>query len=744
MTPAACSFCNATLPAGAGQCPACGTAQVFTQQRSLAQGQSLHGGKYAIERVLGEGGFSITYRCGHRDLQRRVAVKEFFPPGAQRVGSTVVHPNQPDAFLREQAKLVQEARHLSGLRAPGIVNVYDVFHENGTAYIVMECLEGQTLEQRLAAGALPAAEVARMARVLCDALAEVHDRQLLHRDIKPANVMLTPEGRVVLIDFGSARAFQAGRTGNPTRVLTPDYAAPEQFSDRARFGPYTDIFSLGATLYHALTGAPPLPAVDRLRDPPAPVPFPSGTPAALQAALQQALALRVDDRPQHTAALRALLAPAAADADAPDPGSQAHVASRWPALPAGPWWETARENTRRWARPVAIAMGGLALVTSLYVTTLGPLQSAGGSLSVLAPPSLLAATATFTPTSTSTIAPVPTLTSTPTLTPMPTSTPTARWASRLPPSPRVRPPPTATPVPPRTPTPVAPQGVVKTLANLRAGPGTHYDIVGQLAQGRRVQPVFRTYDSLWLQLRNGNWIYAPLVDRVVAADLPLAPSIPPAPTPAPTATPRPVIVTPTWTPTATPQPQPGDWHDPIALDDDWSLPDGLTMRLVRVFYADSGRMQHYMERPAGQACRGCLALEMEIANSAGNEWEYVVQEDFQLLYGSPAASPVEQVTCDHSDAMPDRHANRGQRFGLHYGADTRYLCFEGLLNPKNGLDLLPGDIAASYRLAYRHNYFFPSPTPKPTVRGSLKIYGDPDESQEAYRRGWIVYFALKK
>lgn len=737
MTSAACSFCNAALPSGASQCPACGTAQVFTQQRSLAQGQSLHGGKYVIERVLGEGGFSITYQCLHRDLQRRVAVKEIFPPGAVRVGSTIVPPHRTDAFRREQAKLVQEAKHLSGLRVPGIVNVYDIFHENGTAYIVMERLEGQTLEQRLAAGALPAAEVTRIARALCNALAEVHGRQLLHRDIKPANVMLTPEGRVVLIDFGSARAFQAGRTGNLTRVLTPEYAAPEQFSDRARFGPYTDIFSLGATLYHALTGAPPLPAVDRLRDPPAPVAFPSGTPAALQAALQQALALRVDDRPQDTQALLARLAPSIPDAD-PDPGSLPQAASR---RLAGLSWATARESTRRLARPIVIAMGSLALVTSLYVTAMGPLRSAavGWSLSALVPPSLFAAPATLTPTPTRTptVAPIPTRTPTRTPTLTPTRTPTARRVINLPPSPRVRPRPTHTPVPPRTSTPILPTGTVNTLANLRAGPGLNYDVVRQLARGHRVQPVFRTYDSLWLQLRNGHWIYAPLVDRVIAADLPLAPSVPPTPIPPPTATPRPVIATPTWTPTATPRPRPGDWGDPIALGTDWLLPDGLTMRLVRVIHADSDRMQHYMERSMGQACRGCLALELEIANIDGNPWEYVVQEDFQLLHDSPAASPALQVACDHSAGMPSQRFNRLKRLGLHYGAETRYLCFEELPDQsRNG-------IAERYRLAYRNSFFFPSPTPLPTKPGHGVIQGDPDESQQAQRRGWTVYFALK-
>ena len=422
MIDAACPICQTSLMPGQDPCPSCGAARgLGTLTRNLPAGHALQQGKFTIGHVLGEGGFGITYKGAHRDLGHPVAIKEYFPAHAQRVGTVISVPaQQQEAFVRERMSMLQEAQLLFGLRAPGIVQVHDAFQENGTVYIVMEYLKGQTLEERIQHKVrIPADEVQRLAQVLGQALEAVHAQSLLHRDIKPANVMLTPEGRVVLLDFGSARAFQAGRTGNPTRVLTPGYAAPEQFSDRARFGPYTDIFSLGATLYHALTGAPPLPAVDRLRDPPAPVTFPSGVPAALPAALQQALALRVDDRPQDTEAFLALLAPAAADATAPR--SLPKAASRWPALSAGLSWTTARENARRLARPIAIAMGSLALVTSLYVTVMGPLRSAvaGWSLSALAPLSPYAVPVTFTPMPTPTAAPSPTLT--------PTHTPTA-WA----------------------------------------------------------------------------------------------------------------------------------------------------------------------------------------------------------------------------------------------------------------------------------------------------------------------------
>ena len=270
---------------------------------------------------MGEGGFGITYKGAHKALRQSVAIKEFFPAGAVRQGAAVSVPApQQTAFERERANVLQEARLLFGLRAPSIVNVYDAFRENNTAYIVMEYLDGQTLGARLErVGRLSLDEVRRIARAVCEALTEMHARQLLHRDIKPDNIMLTPEGRTVLIDFGSARTFRAGQTGSHTLILTPGYAAPEQYSTLARFGPYTDVFSLGATLYHALIGQPPPPAIDRLHNAVQAVHFPSPLPDPLYAALRQALELRVDARPQTVADFLQLALPQATAAAGPQP-----------------------------------------------------------------------------------------------------------------------------------------------------------------------------------------------------------------------------------------------------------------------------------------------------------------------------------------------------------------------------------------------------------------------------------------
>ena len=309
MIDSACPICQAPLAPGQDPCPRCGAARgPGMPTRNLPAGHALQQGKFTVGRVLGEGGFGITYKGAHRALGHPVAIKEYVPAHAQRMGTAISVPaSQQAAFAREREGLLKEAQLLFGLRDPGIVQVYDAFQENGTAYIVMEYLEGRTLEGRIQQeGRIQADEVQRLAQALGQALEAVHAQRLLHRDIKPANIMLTPEGRIVLIDFGSARAFQRNLTQRHTRIMTPGYAAPEQYSEEARFGPYTDIFGLGATLYHALTGAPPPPAIDRLQSGDA-LSLPAGMPAPLATAVQQALELRVDDRPSSVTAFLDLM-----------------------------------------------------------------------------------------------------------------------------------------------------------------------------------------------------------------------------------------------------------------------------------------------------------------------------------------------------------------------------------------------------------------------------------------------------
>lgn len=305
MIPDICSICNSPRSDSTGPCVVCGAAPT-TPARNLFVGTHLQNGKYTLGRVLGEGGFGITYQGAHRHLKRTVAIKELFPERAMRHGTTVSVPDsQQRDFHMEKERVLGEARVISRLDSPHIVGVQDAFLENNTAYIVMEYLEGESLQERIEAeGSLPPDDVHRIAMAACDALTEVHRQDLLHRDIKPANIMLTRDGRVVLVDFGSARAFDHGQTVRHTRILTMDYAAPEMYSTQARFGPYTDLFCLGGTLFHALTGHHPPSVMDRLQGGSVDLEFPDALQGPLSNAIRKALQVAVKDRPQSAADLK--------------------------------------------------------------------------------------------------------------------------------------------------------------------------------------------------------------------------------------------------------------------------------------------------------------------------------------------------------------------------------------------------------------------------------------------------------
>ena len=301
-----CTACGSLLKGTEGTCPVCG--MPYTTPH-LPAGTKLHGGKYTVGRVLGQGGFGITYQGADLSRNRPVAIKEFFPDGASRRTNALLPPTSFGVQGLEAAleNFLDEARTLRRFDHPGIVDVMDVFEENFTAYLVMELLQGETLGGRIVeAGALSAQEVMDLASALSDALAVVHEAGLLHRDIKPDNVFLTQDGRTVLIDFGSARAYASGQTVSHTRLVTPGYAPLEQYTTEAKFGPYTDLYALAATLHHAATGTPPPPVTDRLAGAEL-APLPDKLPPGLRAAIEQGLEIRIDERPATVAAFRALL-----------------------------------------------------------------------------------------------------------------------------------------------------------------------------------------------------------------------------------------------------------------------------------------------------------------------------------------------------------------------------------------------------------------------------------------------------
>jgi serine/threonine protein kinase len=300
-----CPFCGAEV-GNATICPQCGVTVAtpsISVSLSLPLGTKLFGGKYSVGKVLGQGGFGITYMGADTILSRPVAIKELFPEGCQRNGTTV-QPTRitPSDFSSMKQRFLDEARLLASLNHPGIVKVYDFFEENNTAYMVMEYLRGKSLaklvEER--GGALSEQEAVGYILKVCEALDVVHKAGYLHRDIKPENIIVCGDGRVVLVDFGAARAFMAGKTGRMTVILTPGFAPLEQYAEQAKRGAYTDIYALGATLYYLLTGQVPVSAADRFSG----VELKSvreingRVSRQVEEAVMKAMAMRVEERPQ--------------------------------------------------------------------------------------------------------------------------------------------------------------------------------------------------------------------------------------------------------------------------------------------------------------------------------------------------------------------------------------------------------------------------------------------------------------
>jgi serine/threonine protein kinase len=279
----------------------------------LPAGTALRG--YELVSILGQGAFGITYRARDLQLHREVAIKEYLPTSlALREGRTTVVPRSAEhaeQFAWGRERFMDEARTLARLdRTPAIVRVHDFLEDNGTAYMVMALVEGETLARRLAREQrLSPDAVERLVFPLLDGLEEVHGIGFLHRDIKPANIMIDAHGRPTLIDFGASRAAMAERSTTLTAIFTPGYAAAEQFTV-AKLGPWTDIYGLAATLYHAITGSIPPSAIDRiLKDSYEPLSTlqPQGFPPGLLAGIDAGLAIRVEDRPKTIAEWRQML-----------------------------------------------------------------------------------------------------------------------------------------------------------------------------------------------------------------------------------------------------------------------------------------------------------------------------------------------------------------------------------------------------------------------------------------------------
>ncbi len=268
--------------------------------------------EYRIERVLGHGGFGITYLAADTTLRKNVAIKEYLPAQfAVRADGATVMPRTrrlAEDYRWGLERFLDEARTLARFRHANIVPVLRFFEANGTAYIVMEHEAGRPLAELLAgSGRLAPARVRALLDGVMDGLVQVHGAGFLHRDIKPSNIIVRADGTPVLIDFGAARQALLRGGVTLTSIVTPRYAPLEQYQADADQGPWTDIYALAAVAYHAITGEPPPEAPGRIRKDPcrklAEADL-AGYGATFLEAIDHALAVHPEERPQTVAAWR--------------------------------------------------------------------------------------------------------------------------------------------------------------------------------------------------------------------------------------------------------------------------------------------------------------------------------------------------------------------------------------------------------------------------------------------------------
>lgn len=241
----------------------------YEHRQALPRGHLLHG-RYELLDVLGVGGFGVTYLGRDAQLERRVAIKEYFPNEfAVREGSAMHAKSSSD---REDvkwglARFLDEARVLARFRHPNLVRVIDYFKENRTAYIVMDYEEGEPLDKILdrLGGRLSESQLRKVLLPVVDGLRDVHAAGFLHRDIKPSNVFIRrSDESPVLLDFGAARQALGRKSKNLTAVVSAGYSPPEQYESGGEQGVWTDIYALSALCYRAVTGELPVEATSRM------------------------------------------------------------------------------------------------------------------------------------------------------------------------------------------------------------------------------------------------------------------------------------------------------------------------------------------------------------------------------------------------------------------------------------------------------------------------------------------------
>ncbi|MBS5544762.1 MAG: leucine-rich repeat domain-containing protein [Lachnospiraceae bacterium] len=301
-----CYNCFKEKTEGEEPCPHCGfdlSENVKKYPVALRAGTLLNG-RYLIGRVLGQGGFGITYLAYDQSLKARVAVKEYMPNDmAARVGTTVsvAMKSRAEDFAYGLERFQEEARTLAKFMGqPGIAGVTDYFDENDTSYFVMDYIEGISFKTYIAnaGGKVSVQEALDVMIPVLRALTAVHAEGFIHRDVTPDNIYITKDGNVKLLDFGSARYSLGDKSKSLDVVLKVGYAPKEQYTRRGRQGPYTDVYSCAACLYAAITGYLPPESLERLDKDTLVPPSQAGVeiPLYLERAILKGLAVQPEDR----------------------------------------------------------------------------------------------------------------------------------------------------------------------------------------------------------------------------------------------------------------------------------------------------------------------------------------------------------------------------------------------------------------------------------------------------------------
>lgn len=290
-------------------CPYCGKtgAPPSSEAYHLLPGTLLQG-RYLIGQTLGYGGFGVIYKAFDLTLGIVVAIKEFFPvhlicrlPGEKSV--SVFSGSKETDFHRGIERFLEEARTMAAFgKDPNIVDILGFFTENGTAYIIMEFLDGISLNDYIKnnGGKIPVDEAVEIMQHVIKGVDVLHKGGIIHRDINPKNIMITVDNKIKIIDFGAAKFCDLKKSDDnfQDKVVTMGYAPPEQYRNNESQGTYTDIYAVGATLYRAITGVTPVNSLDRQRNDP--LKYPSELiekiPKNIDVAIMKAMAFKCDYR----------------------------------------------------------------------------------------------------------------------------------------------------------------------------------------------------------------------------------------------------------------------------------------------------------------------------------------------------------------------------------------------------------------------------------------------------------------